>query len=321
MKKTKIKILYCFASIMLCIFLVACDKGKKPYEEAEALLNQSDYVGAKSKAEEVIQNTPNSKYVPKAKEIIEKAERILTLFKEAEQATEAKDYKKIIKSYEEVLSLDTKNQRANDGLKTAKETFKKQLIEKANSQLQEEDYEGVIESYKEILSFEPNNHDATEAVNKAEKALAETPSFADDSMKLIRKSKDVIIANFGRPDRMFEIQRGIIRFIYGETREGWITEDIFRITPAIMFDFKNGKVYKITKSFQGMVSYRSGGVRGFSRVHEYMDMKGLKPVEEQQGRWAYVTWKSGKYKFVARCIITDRIENYYLAMLEIEKKE
>ncbi|MEK6680085.1 MAG: hypothetical protein AABY39_11775 [Nitrospirota bacterium] len=55
-----------------CVLIASCDTGKKPYEEAEALFNQSKYSAAKSKAEEVIKNAPKSKYVPMAKEMVEK---------------------------------------------------------------------------------------------------------------------------------------------------------------------------------------------------------------------------------------------------------
>ena len=58
-----------------CVLIASCDTGKKPYEEAEALFNQSKYSAAKSKAEEVIKNAPKSKYAPMAQAIVEKIEK------------------------------------------------------------------------------------------------------------------------------------------------------------------------------------------------------------------------------------------------------
>ena len=65
---------------LILIFIIplsACDKGKKPYEEAEALLNQSNWlqIGISS----------------------------------TEQAITEKNYKKAIKSYEDILILDPKS--------------------------------------------------------------------------------------------------------------------------------------------------------------------------------------------------------------------
>lgn len=65
----------CFLLFLSFIFMASCDKGKKPYEEAEVLFNQSKYSAAKSKAEEVIKNSPKSKYAPMAKEMVEKIDK------------------------------------------------------------------------------------------------------------------------------------------------------------------------------------------------------------------------------------------------------
>ena len=64
-----------FLLLLSFIFMASCDKGKKPYEEAEVLFNQSNYSDAKSKAEEVIKNAPKSKYAPMAQAIVEKIEK------------------------------------------------------------------------------------------------------------------------------------------------------------------------------------------------------------------------------------------------------
>ncbi len=55
-----------------CVLIASCDTGKKPYEEAEGLFNQSKYSAAKSKAEEVIQKAPKSRYAPMANAMVEK---------------------------------------------------------------------------------------------------------------------------------------------------------------------------------------------------------------------------------------------------------
>lgn len=140
----------------LIILLSACDKGKKPYEEAEALLNQSEYSAAKNKAQEIIQNFPKSKYASLANAIIEKVDKILNALSEAEQAIQGKDYSKAIKSYEDVLALDPKSAKANEELQKTKGVYKSGLLEEGNTQLQKGNYEEAIKHYKAILAFEPN---------------------------------------------------------------------------------------------------------------------------------------------------------------------
>lgn len=61
--------------LLSCILIASCDKGKKPYEEAEVLFNQSNYPAAKSKAEDVIKNSPKSEYAPMAKAMVEKIDK------------------------------------------------------------------------------------------------------------------------------------------------------------------------------------------------------------------------------------------------------
>lgn len=91
-------------------FLFAgCDKGKKPYEDAEMLFGKSDYAAAKSKAAEVIQNTPKSKYLPQARAILEKIERVESLSKMATVSIEKGDYVNGIEIYNEILSIHPDN--------------------------------------------------------------------------------------------------------------------------------------------------------------------------------------------------------------------
>ena len=65
----------CFLLFLSVIIIASCDRGRKPYEEAEALFSQSNYSAAKSKAEEVINNAPKSKYAPMAQAIVEKIDK------------------------------------------------------------------------------------------------------------------------------------------------------------------------------------------------------------------------------------------------------
>lgn len=318
--------------LLVSTTIVSCDKGKKPYEEAEVLLNKSDYSGAKVKAMEVVQNTPNSKYLTQASAIIEKVDQITSLFTKAELYLQEKDYKKAIQSYEDVLTIEPKGSKATTELKKVQDIYKNELMKTGDSLFQGGNFEAALEKYKEILSLDSNAPDVLMAISKVEKAINETPSFTENIMQFMGKSKDIIISNLGEPDRLVEVEPGIIRFIYGETLQGWITEDIFRITPAIMFDFKGGRVFKITKSFKGAAIY--GGdiqeIRGFPRVKDYADMKELKPTIERKGEWAGVTWKGEKYSYWARCITTqidsygrkkriERVDDYYLAMFEIQQ--
>lgn len=98
-------------TIAVILFLAAgflfagCDKGKKPYEEAEALFNKSDYAAAKIKASEVVQNAPNSKYLSQARVILENVEKIESISKAAAASIEEGDYEKGIAAYSEVLTL------------------------------------------------------------------------------------------------------------------------------------------------------------------------------------------------------------------------
>lgn len=84
MDKLKTNFTIGFLLLLSFIFIASCDRGKKPYEEAEVLFNQSNYSAAKSKAEEVIKNAPKSKYAPMAQamaEKIDKADNAMKYFK------------------------------------------------------------------------------------------------------------------------------------------------------------------------------------------------------------------------------------------------
>lgn len=88
-----------FLLLLSCIFISSCDRGKKPYEEAEVLFNQSKYSAAKSKAEEVIKNSPKSKYAPMAKEMVEKinmADNAMKYFRIYIQAMGARNMERVM---------------------------------------------------------------------------------------------------------------------------------------------------------------------------------------------------------------------------------
>src|SRR4030067_1271741 len=72
-----------------CVLIASCDRGKKPYEEAEVLFSQSNYSAAKSKAVEIVQNAPKSKYAPMAKAMVEKIDKcdsVMVIFRARQQA-------------------------------------------------------------------------------------------------------------------------------------------------------------------------------------------------------------------------------------------
>lgn len=115
----KEKIWIGFLLLALGLTLSACDKAKKPYEEAESLFNKSDYGSAKSKAAEVAQKAPNSKYLPQARAILEKVEKIESLSKTATVSIEKGDYETGIKAYKETLSLASNDKTAAEGIRSA----------------------------------------------------------------------------------------------------------------------------------------------------------------------------------------------------------
>lgn len=107
------------AILLIGLLMSACDKGKKPYEEAETMFNKSDYAAAKSRAAEVAQNAPNSKYLPQAKAILEKVEKIESLSKLATISIGEGNYEKGAKTYKEVLALAPNDKAAKEGLQSA----------------------------------------------------------------------------------------------------------------------------------------------------------------------------------------------------------
>lgn len=168
--------------IAVSMFIVSCDKGKKPYEDAEVLLNKSDYSGAKAKAIEVVQNAPKSKYLTQAKTLYLKVENIEGLFNAAAEALQAGDYKKVINDYEGILALDSKSPKAIERLAFTKDTYKQHLLQVGNSQSKKGNYEAALEAYKEILSFESNAADALNAISIVENTLSELKKLGDEAM-------------------------------------------------------------------------------------------------------------------------------------------
>lgn len=153
--KTMAAILFLAAGLLFA----GCDKGKKPYEEAEALFNKSDYAAAKSKAAEVIQNAPQSEYLAQAKALYEKVGKIEGLFKSASEAAKNREYNKAIKNYEEVLALDSKSPKATKWLQKSKHLQDAKMFEERG------EYRNAEEAYKEILAFLSNDVDANEGLS------------------------------------------------------------------------------------------------------------------------------------------------------------
>lgn len=156
--------------LSLCILVSACDKGKKPYEEAETLFSKSDYAAAKSKALEVIQNAPRSEYLGRAKAIYEKIEKIEASFKVVENAKITGDLEKAIKAYEEILTLDSKCPDAIASLPMLKEKYKRQskLLQDGKAFEESGDWEKAIDAYKTILTFLPTDRSANGALKHLE---------------------------------------------------------------------------------------------------------------------------------------------------------
>lgn len=288
-----------FLLFLSFIFIASCDSGRRPYKEAEALFNQSNYSAAKSKAAELIQTFPESKYIPMANLLIEKVDKIETSLKMAEQAEQKQDYKNAMMYYKEILAIAPKSSKTLEAVKHIED------IESMFSDLKMMTYMGV--------------------------------------------SENEITSKFGRPDRVVKFRPIEIRFIYGETREGFISWNTYRLTKSFMVTFKKGKSAQLTKSFFGIVKYGDtlrrgddGGIqniKGFPKLGEYITpkMKGIKPVIEKKTGWAGITWKNSEYEYWARVITKDiiynkdknrferkeisNIEDYYLAMYEITTRK
>lgn len=105
--------------LQMCLVLSACDKGEKPYDEAEALFNSSDYAAAKNKAVEVIEKAPKSKYLAQATELIQKIDKIEKLLQTGQADIENGDYEKGIGAYKDVLLLDPNNKMAAESKQKA----------------------------------------------------------------------------------------------------------------------------------------------------------------------------------------------------------
>lgn len=173
-------------ALLIILSLFACDKGKKPYQEAETLFNKSDYAAAKSKAAEVIQNAPNSKYLAQAKALYEKTEKVETLFKTAGEAEQSGDYKKAINDYEGILALDSKSPKAIEELERIKAAYKGRLMQQSKEFVENGEFEKGIESYREILTFARNDKDVIDALNSAETTFANLKQTGDEAMRQFR---------------------------------------------------------------------------------------------------------------------------------------
>ncbi len=147
--------------LLISVMLISCDKGKNTYEEAEALFNKLDYSAAKTKAQEVIKNSPKSKYVAKANELIEKIN-----FKEAEMLFNKSNY------------ADAKT-KAQEIIKNSPES--KKYVTKANELI------GKINFKEAEVLF--NNSNYADAKTKAQEVIKNSPSndFFANANELIQK--------------------------------------------------------------------------------------------------------------------------------------
>ena len=250
---------------LCCILIASCDKGRQPYNEAETLFEQSKYSDAKSKAVEFIQTFPDSKYIPMAKTLIEKVDKVETSLKMAEQAE------------------------------------------------QKQDYENAMMYYKEILAIAPKSSKALEAVKNIEDIES---MFSDLKMMTnMGLSENEIISKFGRPDRIVEFSPTEVRFIYGETRAGFIGfSNTYRITESFMVTFEKGKAVKLSKTFQGTAEYGGASgvqIKGFAKLGQYINLKMKKnnPKIKEENSWVEITWENSKYKYLAKGYNIDMIYN------------
>lgn len=154
--KTRLAIGYLL--LLVSITIASCDKGKNTYEEAEALFNKLDYSAAKTKAQEVIKNSPKSKYVAKANELIEKIN-----FKEAEMLFNKSNYADA-KSKAAELIQNIPNSRYIPQANMIIEKIDKmvELFNQAEQSLQEKDYKKAIMNYEEILAIDAKSPAAIE---------------------------------------------------------------------------------------------------------------------------------------------------------------
>lgn len=206
--------------LALGLTLSACDKGKRPYEEAESLFGKSDYASAKSKAVEVIQNAPNSSYLAQAKVLYEKLEKIEALFKTAEEAGQSDDYKKAIRDYDGILALDSKSPKALEELEKTKGIYKNKLMQESKEFIESGEYEKGIESYQEILTFARNDREAADALKETETTFSNLKQTGDEAMRHFRiymqarGTRDYQTAEIARVkylqsiDRLYKLPKG-----------------------------------------------------------------------------------------------------------------
>lgn len=203
--------------LLISVMLISCDKGKHTYEEAEALFNKLDYSAAKTKAQEVIKNSPKSKYVAKADELIHRinykeAEALFNKSNYADAKTKAQEIiknspesKYVTKANEligkinfkeaEVLFNNSnyadaktkaqeviKNSPSNDFFANANELIQKinhieELIQSGDSEIKNGNYEKVIEFYEKVLLLDPNNKTVTKLKQNIENVLSEIKQY------------------------------------------------------------------------------------------------------------------------------------------------
>lgn len=168
------------------VFLSACDKGKTPYQEAEKAFAESNYSLAKIKVLEVVQNAPQSKYLSQAKTIYERVDQIELLFKSADDAEKAEDYKKAIEAYQKIVDIDAKSPLAVEGLKVALAKYRDAQVKTGQASIEKGEYEKGIEIYKNLISVIPNDTEVLQTLRTAENTLSRLKKIADDAMAEFR---------------------------------------------------------------------------------------------------------------------------------------
>ena len=107
--------------------------------------------------------------------------RVGALISKGEQSLGQKDFEAAIKTFEEVLTLDSGNNRAREGLSQARtaqaESLQKErqiaeYLTKADQARKRGDYDAAIQGYEEVLALEPSNSKAQDGLDRAGKAKA-----------------------------------------------------------------------------------------------------------------------------------------------------
>lgn len=244
---------------LLILFLSACDKGKAPYQEAEKAFAESNYSLAKIKVLEVVQNAPQSKYLSQAKAIYEKVDQIELLFKSAEDAEKAEDYKKAIEAYQEVAGIDAKSPLAVEGLKAALAKYRDTQVKTGEASIEKGEYEDGIEIYKELISVIPNDAEVLQTLKNAETTFSSLKKIGDDAIAEFRVyikakgTRNYEVAEFARVkylrrvDALYKLAGG--RIYLSARLKAYLAE----VETALNDFLQKGKAVERAKSYEQRV--------------------------------------------------------------------